>query len=69
MLPTKLTAVDPEEIRMRYKIVRRDTFQDVPGLILSASAETGICVLRDAHGAAAERNFGPDGLRIVPAAR
>jgi hypothetical protein len=69
MLPEKLTALDPESIRRRYKIVRRDLLTDVPGLILSASVETGLCLLRDASGASQEHNFGPDGLRIVAAAR
>jgi hypothetical protein len=69
MLPRKLTAVDPEAERRRYKIVRRDTFDDVPGLILSASVDTGLCLLRLANGASQEHNFGPDGLRIVAASR
>jgi hypothetical protein len=69
MLPRKLTAVDPENERRRYKIVRRDTMEDVPGLILSASIETGLCLLRLSSGASQEFNFGPEGLRIVPAAR
>ncbi len=69
MLPRKLTAVHPENERRQYKIVRRDTMADVPGLILSASVETGLCLLRDSRGASQEFNFGPDGLRIVVAAR
>jgi hypothetical protein len=69
MLPRKLTAVDPESDRRRYKIVRRDTMEDVPGLILSANVETGLCLLRLSSGASQEFNFGPDGLRIVAAAR
>ena len=69
MLPRKLTAVDPESERARYKIVRRDTLQDVPGLILSANVETGLCLVRQSNGVSQEFNFGPDGLRIVTAAR
>lgn len=69
MLPTKLTAVDPESERARYKIVRRDNFADVPGLILSANVDSGICMLRDAKGAVQEFNLQPDGFRIVVAAR
>jgi hypothetical protein len=71
MLPLKLTAVDPETERRRYKIVRRDTMEDVaPGsLILSASVETGLALLRLVTGASQEYNFGPNGLRIVAAAR
>jgi hypothetical protein len=69
MLPRRLTAVDPEGERRRYKIVRCDTLADVPGLILSASVETGLCLLRQPNGVSQEFNFGPDGLRIVVAAR
>jgi hypothetical protein len=69
MLPTKLTAVDPESERALYKVVRRDTMADVPGLILSASEETGLCLLRLATGEAQEYNFGPGGIRIVAARR
>jgi hypothetical protein len=71
MLPTKLTAVDPETERRRYKIVRRDTLEDVaPGsLILSASVESGLALVRHPNGASQEYNFGPNGLRIVAAAR
>lgn len=69
MLPRKLTAVDPEEERRRYKILRRDTYEDVPGLILSANVDTGLCLLRLSNGASQEHNFGPDGLRIVAASR
>lgn len=69
MLPRKLTAVDPESERRRYKIVRRDTMEDVPGLILSANVETGLCLIRLSTGASQEFNFGPNGMRIVTAAR
>jgi hypothetical protein len=69
MLPQKLTAADPESDRRRYKVVRRDTMEDVPGLILSASVESGLCLLRLANGASQEFNFGPNGLRIVSASR
>ncbi|MBV8118364.1 MAG: hypothetical protein JO081_00305 [Alphaproteobacteria bacterium] len=69
MLPQKLTAVDPESDRRRYKVVRLDTHQDVPGLILSASVETGTCMMRAGSGEAKEYNFGPYGLRIVVGGR
>lgn len=69
MLPRKLTAVDPEIERRRYKIVRRDTLEDVPGLILSANVKSGLCLIRLPNGASQEFNFGPEGLRIVVAAR
>ena len=71
MLPLKLTAVDPEAERRRYHIVRLDLMQIVePGsLILSASVDSGLCLLRLASGASQEYNFGPNGLRIVAAPR
>jgi hypothetical protein len=65
LLPETLTAVDPESYRSRYKIVRTDTMQDVPGLILSASVENGLCMVRNAAGESVEHSFGPRGLRIV----
>lgn len=69
MFLRKLTAADPEEERALYKIVRRDTFDDVPGFIVSASVDTGLCLLRAVNGIIQEFNFGPDGLRIVSAGR
>lgn len=69
MLPRKLTAIDPESERRRYKIVRRDRMTDVPGLILSASVETGLCLLRLSSGVNREFDFGPEGLSIVAVAR
>ena len=70
MTPTVLTAADPEPVRRRYKIVRADTMEDVcPGsLILLASAESGLCVLRLPDGRCQELNLGPCGIRIVEAA-
>ena len=60
-----MSAADPESDRRRYKIVRRDTMADVPGLILSASVETGLCLMRLSSGANREFDFGPEGLRII----
>lgn len=65
MYPTKLTATDPESERELYKIVRRDLMIDVPGLILSANADAGVCILRLSNGASQEYNYGPGGLMIV----
>lgn len=66
-LPYRLTAVDPESERANYVIVRRDFVNPcvVEGLILSASQETGQCLLRLPDGTAQEFNFGPEGLRIM----
>ena len=62
----ELTAGHSDEERARYRVVRMDTCADVPGLILSASELTGLCVLRDAAGTSHEYVFGPNGLRILP---
>ena len=68
--PVRLSASDPEEERALYKIVRLDTMADVPGLILAASRETGLCLLRASPaGESKEYSFGPDGLRIVRSRR
>jgi|GEM_PF-1438317 hypothetical protein len=72
MLPLKLTAADPESERRLYKIVRCDTMADLPGLILSANVETGLCLMRtivNGEEQTDEHNFGPWGIRIVAARR
>lgn len=72
MLPNKLIGEEPEEERKRYKIVRSDSLTDVPGLIMSADATTGLCSLKTfivGGDTITNHNFGPDGLRIVPAKR
>ncbi len=69
MLPMILSAADPEAERGRYRIVRLDTMELVPGLILAANCDTGMCLLREASGEATEHCFGPRGLRIVAAGR
>lgn len=66
--PTKLTAADAEDERRRYKIVRTDTMVDVGekgSLILQASVDNGLCLLRHPNGSSQEFNFGPNGIRIV----
>jgi hypothetical protein len=69
MLPRRFTAEDPESVRARYKIVRRDDFSTIAGLILSADIDTGVAVLRGDKGAVEEYSLSPDGFRIVTAAR
>lgn len=68
-MPRKLSAVDPEDTRRQYKIVDRRTMADVgddDSLILSASEESGNCLLRYSNWAVQEHNLGPEGLRITP---
>ena len=69
MLPTTLSAANPESERRRYAVVRLDTFETMPGLILAANVDTGMCLLRQTNGEAKEHFFGPGGLRIVVTAR
>lgn len=65
MLPVILSAADPESERRRYVIVRLDKMEIVPGLILAANCDTGMCLLRVGDGEPAEHHFGPNGLRII----
>lgn len=65
MLPIKLTADESERLKRCYKIVRRDTMQDLPGEIASADTDTGVCVLRQTDGTAQDYNLGAGGLIIV----
>jgi hypothetical protein len=65
MLPNTLTAANSESERRRYTVVRLDKMEIVPGLILAANCETGMCLLRDNRGDSKEHHFGPRGLRIV----
>jgi hypothetical protein len=69
MLPTTLSAANPESERRRYAVVRLDTMETLPGLILAANCDTGMCLLRDDKGEAKEHFLGPGGLRIVVTAR
>ena len=65
MLPRKLTGEDPEAERCRYRIVRTDTMQDMPGTILSADVDSGDCVLRQSDGSAKQFRFGAGGFVII----
>lgn len=65
----KIDLAMSESERSRYKIVRRDLMTDVPGLILSANVETGICMMKIPGDKTQEHNFGPEGLMIVAAGR
>lgn len=46
MLPRKLTADQSETERARWQIVRTDTMRAMPGEIVAADVERGICKLR-----------------------
>ena len=62
----KLSESDPESLRQMYKIVRRDYVDggDVPGLIIRADIDTGLCLLEH-KGEKKEYNFGVHCFAIV----
>ena len=65
-LPQELTASDPEHIRNLYKIVRRDTYDTIPGLILYANARSGFCIIRNATTKESQEfALGENGITIV----
>jgi hypothetical protein len=47
MLPRKLAQDAPEAERRRWRIIRLDTHAEMPGLILSADTETGVCTISE----------------------
>jgi hypothetical protein len=65
----KLSAFDSEDERRRWKIIRLDMVNggEVPGLIIAATKETGLCLMQTSADEASQQeyNFGPNGLRIV----
>jgi hypothetical protein len=78
MLPRKIEHDVPEAERRRWQIVRLDTYQVVPGLILSANCDTGVCTLSVVTGSVTgedgkktattevrDLSFGPGGLAII----
>jgi hypothetical protein len=65
MLPRKLANDVDEAIRRRYRIVRLDTHEELPGEILSADADNGVCVMKEASGAAKDYSLGPGGFVII----
>lgn len=66
LIQTLTEEENSEEERKRYKIVRLDMVQDVPGFIIRASTHTGLCKLRLSDGSEPEYNFGPNCLAIIP---
>jgi hypothetical protein len=60
----KLESYQSAEDKRRWKIVRTDTYTDVPGEIISADELTGeACV--SVGGETKSYSFGPFGMRIV----
>jgi hypothetical protein len=65
MLPRRLAAEAPEAERRRWRVVRLDTHQELPGEIVSADADSGICTMKGSDGAAKDYSLGPGGFAIV----
>lgn len=71
MLPLKLTAADPESERALWRVVRLDTHETLPGMIVCADVATGLALMQvkpTADGDPGQQEFvlGAGGLRIVP---
>jgi hypothetical protein len=69
MLPRKLGATDPEQVRRSFRVVRLADFTDLPGFILSADADSGLALMKLDNGASQEFQCGPNGLSIVVVGR
>ncbi len=65
MLPRKIPQETPEALRRLWRIVRLDTHQELPGLILSADCDSGVAVMKQGDGTAKDWSLGPGGLAIV----
>ena len=64
----KLESFQAAEAKARWKIVRTDSYADVPGEIITADEETGECSVKDA-GETKELKLGPGGIKIIPRGR
>jgi len=65
----KLDSYQSADDKRRWKIVRTDSYTDVPGEIISADEQTGEACLSvpNGNGGTETKNysFGPNGMRIV----
>ena len=60
----KLDATHSSADKARWKIVRTDTYDDVPGEIISADEVGGECCVH-VGGETKTLSFGPGGIRII----
>jgi hypothetical protein len=60
----KFESGDNTEEKARYKIIRTDSYRDVPGDIIAADEVTGEVTLQ-VKGETQQINFGPHSIRIV----
>jgi hypothetical protein len=65
VLPRRLAHDLPEAERRRWRIVRLDSAETLPGLILNADCDTGACTLRGSDGELRDYSLGPGGLAII----
>jgi hypothetical protein len=60
----KIESYHSVDDKRKWKIVRRDSCDDVPGDIITADEETGECSI-EVGGETKTLSFGPSGIRIV----
>jgi hypothetical protein len=68
----KLESYDSAEDKRRWKIVRTDSYEDVPGEIVAADDETGECCVQITVGGETKTEsmaFGLGGIRLVGRSR
>ncbi len=61
----KLESFDTNEKKRRWKIIRMDTFNDVPGEIVSADEALGRYQITVEGGETKTEDLGPGGIRLV----
>ena len=64
----KLESWHSTEDKRRWKVVRTDTYADIPGEIVTADETTGECSLQ-VGGETKTFCFGPGGIRIIGRSR
>jgi hypothetical protein len=57
--------IDPSLERKRWRVVRLDSFADIPGQILSADDQTGEVTMRDQGGEETSYSLGRHAIRLV----
>jgi hypothetical protein len=65
MLVRKLAADAPAGDRRRWRIVRLDTHQDLPGEIVEADVENGTATMKQPSGESTQYSLGPGGIAII----
>jgi hypothetical protein len=61
----KINSSQSAEIRARWKIVRKDSYKDVPGEIMEADETTGVCTIL-IGGESKKMEFGANSIVILP---